>query len=308
MQSSTATRRSRLALFAVVALAVGLTLLSGVLHGRLTQRWDNPATWAAAVERLQHVPESFGDWQMESAPALGKSAIELLQCRGYLHRVYRHRRTGRQLRVAVMVGPGSRMSIHVPEICYEADNYTLVAPRERIEVARAGRSDSFWSVRFRLNDVSEQPMQVLYAWNRGDAWLAPRYPRWSVAGAPVLYKLQLSSVGPIPVRSEEGQEQDSDGVAFLREFLPLLDASANLDRAPADANETPAAAARDGQSTGIHAELPNGSPQARTRSGPGDAGAVLCRSLWAHPGVARATPPRNQTLAIHDFPDSTASP
>lgn len=243
MPSNTVTHRSRLAAFAVVGLAVLLTLFSGALHGRLTQRWDNEALWAAAAARLQHVPESFGNWQLESTPAMSKSAMELLQCRGYLHRVYRHRETGRQLRVAVMVGPGSRMSIHVPEICYEASNYTLVAPRERIAIARAGRTDSFWSVRFRLNDVSEQPMQVLYAWNRGDAWLAPRYPRWSVAGAPVLYKLQLSSVDPIQVQAGEGQGQESVGVAFLREFLPLLDAAANSDRAPAPSPQPPAASA-----------------------------------------------------------------
>ena len=141
-----------------------------------------------------------------------------------------------------MVGPGSRMSIHVPEICFEAANYTLVVPRERIQLQRDGHTDSFWSVRFRLNDVSEQPLHVLYAWSRGDAWLAPRLPRWSVAGAPVLYKLQLSTMEPIRATATDDQPEESGGIAFLRAFLPLLDAQSAADGSSAQSIDRPSEA------------------------------------------------------------------
>lgn len=109
------------------------------------------------------------------------------------------------------------MSIHVPEICFESANYALVAPRERIEVVQGSRADQFWRVRFRLNDVSQQPLDVLYAWSKGDAWLAPKFPRWSVAGTPVLYKLQLSTLGSTGPTTAE-----SCATEFLEAFLPVL--------------------------------------------------------------------------------------
>jgi hypothetical protein len=203
--------------FILLGLAITLTLLSGVLHGRLTQRWSSADQFQQAAQALEQFPTTFGDWTREETLPLGESAIDLLQCHGYLHHVYRNRQTDHEVRVAVMVGPGSRMSIHVPEICFESANYSLVAPRERIDIVQDNRFDHFWRVRFRLNDVSQQPLDVLYAWSKGQTWLAPKFPRWSVAGTPILYKLQLSTIG-----SADATVVDDSASEFLKAFLPVL--------------------------------------------------------------------------------------
>jgi hypothetical protein len=177
-----------------LALAVAVTVMSGLLHGRMSQRWGMDARMQEVAKRLEAFPEQIGPWQQESTYELGRSAMELLDCQGYVHRGYRHRETGDFVKLSVMVGPGSKMSIHVPEICYEAGNFTLLGPRQRFPVTVAGQEHSLWGVQFQVNDVSERKVRVLYGWSTGQQWMAPRMPRWSVAGAPVLYKMQLSYV------------------------------------------------------------------------------------------------------------------
>jgi hypothetical protein len=177
-----------------IAAAILMTITSGLLHGRMSRRWGDDERMEQAARRLEMLPAQFGPWRQEATHELGRSAIELLSCRGYVSRGYRNQETGEYVKVAVMVGPGSKMSIHVPEICYEASNFTLIQPRTLAPLPRKDRNDGFWSVVFRVNDVSQQQLRVLYGWSEGTTWQAPRFPRWSVASAPVLYKIQLSHV------------------------------------------------------------------------------------------------------------------
>jgi hypothetical protein len=216
-----------------------------------------------AIQRIDQVPADFGDWQQEETLELSKTTLELLSCRGYLHRSYRHRATGEVVKVAVMVGPGAKMSIHVPEICYEANNFTLLGDRQLVTLAEpeSGRggsgggsaasyaapaTDAFWRVTFQLNDVSQQQLEVAYGWSVGEAWSAPRLPRWSLGAAPVLYKLQASHVqGRMMTRvaepvvagasgAESGGTESSVLRDFLREFVPLLRESLVAEREGTD--------------------------------------------------------------------------
>jgi hypothetical protein len=205
-----------------LALAVMLTLVSGLVHGRLSQRWGMDARLQQVAERLAEFPEQIGPWQLEESYELGRSAIELLDCQGYVNRGYRHGETGDFVKLTVMVGPGSKMSIHVPEICYEASNFTLLGSRERFTLEASGQQHALWSVRFQVNDVSERKVRVLYGWSRGGEWMAPWMPRWSVAGSPVLYKMQLSHIAnDVTV----GDRPDNDPLlsAFLQDAITVLD-------------------------------------------------------------------------------------
>jgi hypothetical protein len=204
-----------------VALAIALTIASGMLHGRMSQRWGVDERMKAAAERLALLPEQIGDWKQESTSELGRSAIELLSCQGYIQRGYRHQQTGEFIKLAVMIGPGAKMSIHVPEICYEASNFTLLGARERLELHVADQDHAFWQVKFQLNDVSQRKLHVVYGWSDGGPWLAPRFPRWSVAGRPVLYKLQLSHV--VRDSPAETDAADEDAVrSFLTQAVTAL--------------------------------------------------------------------------------------
>lgn len=218
--------RSHTALRRIVGwlLAITITLGSGILHGRMSQRWGAHERMGLAVERLQQVPEAFGPWQLESELELGQSAIELLSCQGYVHRGYRNQLTGDFVKVAVMVGPGAKMSIHVPEICYESSNFTLLNERRRLELSEtpatsdASELPAWWAVDFQMNDVTQQHLQVAYGWSFGDQWLAPRFPRWTLAAAPVLYKMQLSHV------QDRSSGDDPQRVlrSFLKDFVPAI--------------------------------------------------------------------------------------
>jgi hypothetical protein len=204
-----------------LSLAIALTVVSGLVHGKLSQRWGMDARMQSVAAQLAEFPEEIGPWQLEESYELGRSAMELLDCQGYVNRGYRHRETGDLVKLTVMVGPGSKMSIHVPEICYEASNFTLLGPRERFELEVEGRPHALWGVRFQVNDVSERRVRVLYGWSRGDEWMAPRLPRWSVAGAPVLYKMQLSHVDQDLATSDES-EDDPVLRAFLQDAITAL--------------------------------------------------------------------------------------
>lgn len=212
-----------------IGLAIGLSIASGWLHGSVSQRWFDEARFEEASQRLAAIPDQFGAWQQTETLKLGKSAMQLLSCRGYIHRTYRHRITGEEIRVAVMVGPGSKMSIHIPEICYEASNFTLLESRQLVQVP-GNSQDAWWGVRFRLNDVTQQELRVVYGWSTGGLWLAPRYPRWSVASAPLLYKLQMSCVEGIDRAAASAEVPQDTSREFLRAFLPILQSALHGDQ------------------------------------------------------------------------------
>lgn len=201
-----------------VAGAIVVTIASGALYGRMNRQWGVAQDFEQASIALSDLPKQFGEWHLEGEHELGDSAMELLQCRAFIHHSYRNADTGQLVNVAVMVGPGAKMSIHVPEICFEAKNYSLIQDRERIQIdTNNNETDEFWSVAFQLNDVSERRLNVYYGWKSDDNWIAPAMPRWAVAGNPVLYKLQLS----------EQISASNDGSAggageFLKAFLPVL--------------------------------------------------------------------------------------
>ncbi len=84
-----------------VVAAIGLTIGSGLLHGRLSQRWtDGEAMRAAAARMRKLLPERIGAWQMCRRFKLSRLAIELLDCQGYVNRGYRNEETGDYLKLA----------------------------------------------------------------------------------------------------------------------------------------------------------------------------------------------------------------
>ena len=86
-----------------------------------------------AANALADLPSQFGSWHLESKQGLGDSAMDLLQCRAFINHSYRNADTGQLVTVAVMVGPGAKMSIHVPEICFEAKNYSRNVQKAEID-------------------------------------------------------------------------------------------------------------------------------------------------------------------------------
>ena len=151
----------------------------------------------------------------------------MISCQGYIYRGYRNEVTGDSIKLAVMVGPGAKMSVHVPEVCYESNNYTLLEDREIFNVEVNGQTHHFWSVHFRVNEVSQRELRVLYGWTNGGHWQAPRVARWSVAGEPVLYKLQVSHALTGLVHVDEQASQEATRL-FMQMVIPLIQAKLEL--------------------------------------------------------------------------------
>ena len=198
-----------------VALVVGLTLLSGVIHGRMTRRWGIPPNMAAATAKLEQMPEQIGDWQLESSEELSETTVNMLECAGYFVRDYVNIHTKQAVKVALLLGPPIPITQHTPEICYSSRANTIKDERERVAIN--GTNDEFWALTFQSNTVEANLQRVYYAWTPGDRWSTEGVIRWSLARPPYLYKIQLASHLPA------GADLDTDDACrnFLKDFVSV---------------------------------------------------------------------------------------
>jgi hypothetical protein len=145
-----------------------------------------------------------------------KTAMEMLECAGYVNRRYLHQQTGQTVNLAVIVGPPGPTAVHTPEICFSSRAYEQQQPRRRIELAaQAPAKHSFWTLDFETTNVLAERLRVYYAWSLGERWEAAASPRYQFAAAPQLYKLQLAANIPAQVG---GPEADA-GREFLEELI-----------------------------------------------------------------------------------------
>lgn len=220
-------KRSRL-LVAVIVVAA-LTLLSGIIHGRMSNRWGPSPDLVAVGNTLEEkLPRQFGDWQHVATGEMSDTIVEVLQCTGYVVASYRDT-AGETVDVAILVGPPGPISVHVPEICYSSREYAVqearqlasfpVRPDPTRESEKAERpDDELWSMTFRSNDPGGDILRVYYAWSAGKGWTAAENPRFSFMWAPYLYKIQLAAhlpLGADPVTDDPCRR-------FLEEFLPAV--------------------------------------------------------------------------------------
>ena len=205
--------------FGCVFLIVAATIVSGLLHGRLTNRWGQPADWLQVASALAAVPEQLGPWQMVAAEELTETVAQTLECTGYVLRTYRHELSGETVNVAVLLGPPGPMTVHTPEICYSGRDYRFPEERRLAELEEPpGSEHAFWALRLHPRDPLRAKLDVYYAWSDGGAWMAPSDPRFSLANRPYLYKLQLA--GEV-VTAPDGEEE-SPCERFLTDVIPHL--------------------------------------------------------------------------------------
>lgn len=206
-------RMKSTSLYGMSGCLVALTLLVGIVHGRLTGRWGPRPDVASAAERLKQVPQTFGDWEMQREPPLDPAVARILQCSGSLYRVYQNVKTGDVVSFFVILGPHGPTAVHTPEICYSAKDYKITQARTRWTLDNSQEPrDEFWDLRLQANDVSASGLRSLYGWTNTQHWQATENPRFKFGGSPYLYKLQVT--GPLPT---EDQERD-----ICREFLTAL--------------------------------------------------------------------------------------
>ena len=140
----------RLQFAVAVALAVGLTILSGVLHGRMSDRWGPAADTLAAANKLKEIPNEFGDWRLQSSEELDKTSLDMLQPAAYLVNRYQNRQTGDVVNMTLLLGRPGPISVHTPEVCFGTKNYKSRGERQKVAIrGPAGGDDEFWALDFK---------------------------------------------------------------------------------------------------------------------------------------------------------------
>jgi hypothetical protein len=201
----------------IVAACVLLTLLSGGINGYISQRWGYGEEMDSAAHRVNAMPLQFGPWKAEKLTKLGDGAEKMLRCAGNVVGAYRHEATGEQVSVVMMVGPAGPLSVHTPEVCYRASNYSVHGNKQQLQIVDdEGEAHNFLSITLRENSAANRLLRVYYSWNRDQQWTSPESPRTTFAGAPMLYKIQVAT------HVDEGGPPSDAGERFLKVALPLI--------------------------------------------------------------------------------------
>lgn len=209
---------------ALTAVFIALTTLGvGVMHGRWSNRWGVPVNPDEVKVRVASVPMAFGDWETRDNQEFSPQIMKQLQCAGYVNRSYVNRKTAEIVQVALLAGPAGPISVHTPEVCYPALALDEAEPAQKDKVRDNDvPREEFRRVLFRSRGLDATYLRVWYAW-RGEKgpWSVPNLPRVTLASEPMLYKIQVANAS----QSEPSTQVEDPCETFLREFLPVLDAS-----------------------------------------------------------------------------------
>lgn len=197
-----------------LAVAIAVTLFSGIAHGYLDGRWSANVDLKAHGDKIKMLPETCDSWTLVDESDLGESAADLLRCYGSTLRNYVDSETGNKVNVAILFGPRGPTAIHIPEICFDSVGTTQVGERKMETIDLNGKTQSLWSVKFSRDENPEPSIEVWYAWSDGSEWQASKYPRFWMTET--LYKVQVS--GPV------GDGKSTNPCKkFLTSFLPQLE-------------------------------------------------------------------------------------
>ncbi len=202
-----------LAFATVLVLVIG----AGVLHGLESHRWGklDPGPTTGNVAGL---PRTIGAWvgrDLEMDPRqLARGGIEAACARRYERQT-----TGTSLLLLLVCGPTGPITVHTPDLCYPGIGYEIVGAPTR-QTLNVGQSVEFRAVRARKAEPGRVSyLRLLWAWNAGNGWEAPDYPRLAFRHAPSLYKLYIVQEMSAP---DEPLLND-DSADFLRSLLPAID-------------------------------------------------------------------------------------
>jgi hypothetical protein len=189
---------------------------AGAAHGVYTDRWGRSPDRAAAVARLADVPKTIGPWVGEDLP-LDAEEVARAGVDGHLLRVYRHPAGRRAVTLFVVCGRSGPLSVHTPDVCYQASGYAMTTAPAREPIP--GTDANVWAATMTKPAAAvPEALTVRWAWRTTHpGWHAPDRPRMAFARAGVLYKVYALTdrTGP-PGRPDPAAD-------FLGLALPALD-------------------------------------------------------------------------------------
>jgi hypothetical protein len=200
----------------ISASAIAAILVTGIVHGLWTGRWEWSEEPGASASRLPNVPMQIADWQ---GVRLDSESRDLDGASACLNRRYTNRVTGAGVTILLLCGRPGPVSIHPPDSCYAAGGYDVIAPT-MFSAAEASPGAEFRVARMRKKRASGQnQLRIFWAWNNGGGWRVPPNPRMHYASSKVLFKLYV-----IRELADLDEPLDNDpSIEFMHEFLPGLD-------------------------------------------------------------------------------------
>lgn len=193
-----------------------LVVLSGVIHGVWSDRWQmgsEPAVWA---ERLDNVPREIAGWRSQDLSA-DPNELKIAELSGALFRRYVHGGNQGEITVAILCGRAGPISVHTPDICFPGGGQQMLGTPLRYTLPEDGAE--FRTARFRRDNGGNPTVtRVFWSWSADGVWKAPRYPRLGFAQAPALFKLYV--IRPLPTPDLPPEKDAAE--AFLQKFMPEL--------------------------------------------------------------------------------------
>lgn len=193
-----------------------LVCTAGSIHGIWTDRWRPSAELQEAIERINRVPASFGEWT-STINEIEPEEMASAGIRGYIYRTYRHSQNESVISILLVCGQGGPTSVHEPDVCYAGSGYQIPTGKRRVTVAE---NQDFWmNVYSKPDAIVPDRLQFFWSWSSdASTWLAPNNPRLSLARYPAVFKLYV-------VRNLTQKEKVDEGPIriFLSEFLPELE-------------------------------------------------------------------------------------
>ena len=198
-------------------LLIVLTVISGLIHGKLTSRWTTAEEAQSVRELLSQLPRELGRWRLEEETPLDERTVAMLQCIAHSNRVYIDPESGERVSLTILYGPTGALTAHTPEVCY-GGAYTPISRDDKVAIPTASQAAySFSSVLFRSRDLAERPLRVYYAWYNGETWQGAKYPRWQFARYGHLWKVQVACF-----EDGAGGPNGDGGQEFLGEMLAAI--------------------------------------------------------------------------------------
>ena len=208
-----------------LALLIAITVAAAVVQGRATNRWGARDTIANAATIFTRLPKTFGDWNLLEMQELAPQVRGILQTEHYSQGVFEHRSTGQRAILTLLLGPPGPMSVHTPEICYSAADFSQISDRHQVSIVPGDTNDTAWMTQFHsTHDVQGSVTRVYYSWHDGQRWQAVDEPRVTYGGRPYLFKVQAATELPA------GAENDAEDAArsLLQQFCSVFDQNFTL--------------------------------------------------------------------------------
>jgi hypothetical protein len=200
-------------------LIVSLCFYEGMY---LKDRWGEPGAEAAVMgERFKSVPKEIGHWVGQDMPVDDQNRKTAGAVK-YVSRHYRDAKTGREVRLWLIVGHSRDICRHTPNICYPNAGFRQESPQIRHEVPLEGKDPAqFFTAKFiKEHATGRVAERVYWAWNHPEKnkWEAPEKPRFHYGLSRALYKVYFTS-NVLPSEKTVG---DNIAAEFAEVMLPEI--------------------------------------------------------------------------------------